>query len=56
VFTTLTWDNIDQLKDTLIGAGTSHRVNDIAVQSKVADSVPEKVLPDVTKSKKKKLR
>ena len=51
VFTTLAWDNIDRLEETLSGAGTSHRVNGIAVQSKVAGSVPEKVLPEITKSK-----
>jgi len=30
--TTLAWDNIDRLEETLSGAGTSHRVNRIAVQ------------------------
>jgi hypothetical protein len=29
--TTLAWDNIDRLEETLSGAGTSHRVNGIAV-------------------------
>lgn len=55
VFTTLAWDNIDRLEETLSGAGTSHRVNGIAVQSKVSDTVPEKVLPDITKSKKRSI-
>ena len=31
---TLAWDNIDRLKETLSGAGTSHRVNGIAVQAR----------------------
>ena len=30
--TTLAWDNIDRLEESLSGAGTSHRVNGIAVQ------------------------
>ncbi len=30
--TTLAWDNIDRLEETLSGGGTSHRVNGIAVQ------------------------
>lgn len=55
MFTTLAWDNIDRLEETLSGAGTSHRVNGIAVQSKVAGSVPEKVLPEGTKSKKRSI-
>ena len=32
VGTTLAWDNIDRLEETLSGGGTSHRVNGIAVQ------------------------
>jgi len=28
---TLAWDNIDRIEETLHGAGTSHRVNVIAV-------------------------
>ena len=31
--TTLAWDNIDCLEETLSGEGTSHRVNGIAVQA-----------------------
>ena len=34
VFTNLAWDNIDRLEATIIGKGTSHRVNGIAVQAK----------------------
>ncbi|KAK3884774.1 hypothetical protein Pcinc_010960 [Petrolisthes cinctipes] len=33
--TTLAWDNIDRLEETLSGGGTSHRVNGIAVQPTV---------------------
>lgn len=32
VQTTLTWDNIDRLEETFTIAGTSHRVNAIAIQ------------------------
>ena len=35
MFTTLGWDNIDQLEETISGASTFHRVNGIAVQAKV---------------------
>ena len=35
VFTNLAWDNIDRLEETLIGTGTSHRVNGIVVQANV---------------------
>ena len=34
VSTTLAWDNIDHLEETLSGEGTSHRVNGIAVQAR----------------------
>ena len=34
VNTTLAWDNIDRLEETLSGAGTSHQVNGIAVQAR----------------------
>jgi len=34
VRTTLAWDNIDRLEETLSGAGTTHRVNGIAVQAR----------------------
>ena len=50
VFTTLAWDNIDRLS----GEGTSHRVNGIAVQSKVAGLLPQNVLPAVTKNQEEK--
>ena len=35
VMTTLAWDNIDRLEETLSGGNTSHRVNGIVVQPKV---------------------
>ena len=34
VNTTLAWDNIDRLEETLSGAGTSHRVNGIGIQAR----------------------
>lgn len=34
VTTTLAWDNIDRLEETLSGGGTSHRVNGIAMQQR----------------------
>jgi len=34
VGTTLVWDSIDRLEETLSGGGTSHRVNVIAVQAR----------------------
>jgi len=34
VSTTLAWDNIDRLEETLSGEGTSHRVNGIAAQAR----------------------
>ncbi|KAG0728084.1 hypothetical protein GWK47_033224 [Chionoecetes opilio] len=51
VFTTWPGITSTDLKETLSGAGTSHRVNGIAVQFQVAGSVPEKVLPEITKSR-----
>ncbi len=33
-FTSLPWDNIDRLEETLTGKDTSHRVNGIAVQAR----------------------
>ena len=34
VNTTLVWDNSDRLEETLSVAGTSHRVNGIAIQAR----------------------
>lgn len=55
VFTTLAWDNIDRLEETLSGEGTSHRVNGIAVQAKPTDPVPAQPLPAVTRTKKRSI-
>ena len=41
MFTTLAWDNIDRLEETLSGSGTSHRVNGIAIQAQFIG--PEKL-------------
>ena len=45
VMTTLAWDNIDRLEETLSGGNTSHRVNGIVVQPKVfrPEPMPEDV-------------
>jgi len=41
--TTLAYDNIDRLEETLSGGGTSHRVNGIIIQPQVATaSLPQK--------------
>jgi hypothetical protein len=40
--TVLAFDNIDSLEETLSGAGTSHRVNGIIIQPKVATCEPER--------------
>jgi len=41
ISTTLGWDNIDRLEETLSGAGTSHRVNGIAVQARHFGPYPQ---------------
>ena len=38
------WDNIDQLEETLMGAGTSHRCNGTGVQPKSAQPVDVKMI------------
>ena len=52
--TSLGYDNIDRLEETLSGGGTSHRVNGIAVQRKVASiqliRTPYKILKDKKRS------
>ena len=53
IFTTLAWDNIDRLEETVSGKGTSHRVNGIAVQAKKTNPVPVLPMPSVAKSKKR---
>lgn len=50
LFTTLAWDNIDCLEETVSGKGTSHRVNGIAVQPKKSDQDAVQPKPDVAKS------
>ena len=43
VFTTLVWDNIDRIEETLSGGGTSHRVNGIVIQPKfIGPELPRK--------------
>ena len=48
--TTLAFDNIDRLEETLSGSGTSHRVNGIVIQPMV--HTLEEPTPAVTMSKK----
>eukprot|EP00058_Branchiostoma_floridae_P000977 XP_002586465.1 hypothetical protein BRAFLDRAFT_106667 [Branchiostoma floridae] len=55
VFTTLAWDNIDRLEETISGGGTSHRVNGIAVQPRVTESTEVEALPPVTKTKRRSI-
>lgn len=55
VFTTLAWDNIDRLEETLTGKGTSHRVNGIAVQARIyGPHLPTADLPCIEKKKKQR--
>ena len=52
--TTLAWDNIDRLEETLSGEGTSHRVNGIAVQARhFGPQLPKEQSPVITKSKQR---
>ena len=54
VSTTLAWDNIDRLEETLSGEGTSHRVNSIAVQARHFGPHPlTEQPPGITKSKQR---
>ena len=55
VFTTLAWDNIDRLEETISGEGTSHRVNGIAIQAKVIGPQPLKIAPSISKKKKRSI-
>ena len=57
ISTSLAWDNIDRLEDTLSGGGTSHRVNGIAIQAGHfgPDFPPAQVAPVITKSKQRSL-
>ena len=54
VSTTLAWDNIDRLEGTLSGAGTSHRVNGIAVQARhFGLSLPPEPKTNLSKTRKR---
>ena len=56
VGTTLPWDNIDRLEQTLSGGGTSHRVNGIAVQAvHFGPQLPPAAVPAMVKSKKRSI-
>lgn len=55
VFTTLAWDNIDRLEETLSGEGSSHRVNGIAVQARIIGPQPYQPDPVVAKTKKRSI-
>ena len=56
IFTTLVWDNIDRLEETLSGGGTSHRVNGIAIHQKdLYEDVEQRVPPRVPKTKKRSI-
>lgn len=55
VFTTLAWDNIDRLEETVSGESTSHRVNGIAIQPQVKDAPFQGPLPFIQKTKKKSI-
>ncbi len=41
VFITLAWDNIDSSEETISGEVTSHRVNCMAVQSRIRGPMPQ---------------
>ncbi len=56
LFTNLAFDNIDRLEETLTGAGTTHRVNGIAVQQRVfGPHPPKEPLPPVRKLKQRSI-
>ena len=56
VNTTLAWDNIDRLEETLSGEGTSHRVNGIAVQPRVlGPQLPPQSEPVIVKERKRSI-
>ena len=55
LFTTMAWDTIDILEETLTGAGTSHRVNGIIVQPTVCGPHAQVVLPTVEKKKQRSI-
>ncbi len=55
VFTTLAWDNIEGLEETLGGEGTSHRVNGLAVQEKLPDTTPTQPKSSALRAKKRSI-
>lgn len=56
ISTTLAWDNIDRLEETLSGAGTSHRVNGIAVQARhFGPNLPPEPAIELTRTRKRSI-
>lgn len=55
ISTSLAWDNIDRLEETLSGGGTSHRVNGIAVQARHFGPHLPPLEMTIAKSKKRSL-
>ena len=55
IYSPLAWDNIDRLKETLSGGGSSHRVNGIAIQAKIIGPQPYKPDHVVPKTKKRSI-
>ena len=55
ISTTLAWDHIDSLEQTLSGEGTSHRVNGIAIQARHFGPhlPPVEVTPNLAKTKRR---
>lgn len=54
--TTLAWDNVDRLEETLSGEGTSHRVNGIAVQANQFGPHPQSAsAPNIMKSTRRSI-
>ena len=56
ISTTLAWDNIDRLEETLSGEGTSHPINGIAVQANhFGPQPPSASEPIIVKSKRRSM-
>ena len=55
VSTTLAFDNIDRVEETLSGSGTSHRINGIAVQPKIQGPQLQKPMPNIAQKKQRTL-
>ena len=57
ISTSLAFDNIDRLEETLNGGGTSHRIKGIAIRAQHfgPDLPPVQVTPVITKSKQRSL-